>query len=134
MIRHATSTETGCLQALIWISSERFHLGELGVNAETDLEGLNWIKLAEDVIQLRNSVKKVENVRVPFELCYSVLLLDNDSEISNYKTAVTRQQPVNSNRGRVFSVRSVPNCYKEDQSVIDLVREPLEISCCELLL
>jgi hypothetical protein len=33
------------------------------------------------------------------------LLLGNDSEISNYTTAVTRQRPVNSNRERCFLCR-----------------------------
>jgi hypothetical protein len=39
-------------------------------------------------------------------------LLCNDREIWNYTTAVTRQRPVISNRGAVFSVRFVPRCYK----------------------
>jgi hypothetical protein len=39
------------------------------------------------------------------------LLPGNDHEISNYTTAV------NSNRGTVFSVRSVPRCYKQDKLV-----------------
>jgi hypothetical protein len=42
-------------------------------------------------------------------------LLGNDRERSNYTTAVTRQRPVNSNRGMVFSVRSVPRCCKQDK-------------------
>jgi hypothetical protein len=42
-------------------------------------------------------------------------LLGNDREINDYTTAVTRQQPVNSNRRTVFSVRSVPRCYKQGQ-------------------
>jgi hypothetical protein len=32
----------------------------------------------------------------------------NDREISNYTTALSMQRSVNSNRERVFSVRSVP--------------------------
>jgi hypothetical protein len=48
-------------------------------------------------------------------LRHVVALLGNDSEISNYTTAVTRQRPVNSNRGTVFSVRFVPRCYKQDK-------------------
>jgi hypothetical protein len=43
-------------------------------------------------------------------------LLGYDSEINNYSTAVTKQRPINSNRGKVFSVRSVPRCYKQDKS------------------
>jgi hypothetical protein len=43
------------------------------------------------------------------------LLLGNDREINNYTLAVTRQPPVNSNRETVFSVRSVPRCYKQDK-------------------
>jgi hypothetical protein len=44
-------------------------------------------------------------------------LLRNDCEISNYTTAVTRQRTVNSNRGIVFSVQSVPRCYKDKLGV-----------------
>jgi hypothetical protein len=40
-------------------------------------------------------------------------LLGDDHEISNYTTAVTRQLPVNTNREKVFSVRSVSGCYKQ---------------------
>jgi hypothetical protein len=46
--------------------------------------------------------------------CYADSLLDNDREISNYTTTTTRQLPVNSNRGMVFSVRFVSRCYKHD--------------------
>jgi hypothetical protein len=49
------------------------------------------------------------------------LLLHNDSEISNYTMAITRQWPLNSNRGIVFSVRSMPRCYKQDELVGELV-------------
>jgi hypothetical protein len=38
-------------------------------------------------------------------------------------TAVTRQQLVNSNRGTVLSVRSVPRCYKQNKLVSELVGE-----------
>jgi hypothetical protein len=79
-------------------------------------------------------VKKAKNVRVSLELSHAYLLLNNDSEISNYTTTVTRQLPVKSNRGTVFSVRSVPICCKQDKLVIDLVRKPLDFSRCELLL
>jgi hypothetical protein len=44
--------------------------------------------------------------RLRFILLYVDLLLGNDCEISNYATAVTRQQPIN-NRGMVFSAESV---------------------------
>jgi hypothetical protein len=40
-------------------------------------------------------------------------LLGNDSEISNYTTAVTRERLANSNRETVFSVRSVQRYYKQ---------------------
>jgi hypothetical protein len=43
-------------------------------------------------------------------LRHADLLLGNNHEISNYITAVTRQQPINSNGGTVFSVRSVLRC------------------------
>jgi hypothetical protein len=38
-----------------------------------------------------------------------------DREISICTTAITRQQPVNSNRGTVSSVRSVLSCYTQDK-------------------
>jgi hypothetical protein len=38
--------------------------------------------------------------------------LSNDREISNCATAVTRQQPINSNQGMVFSVRPLLRRYK----------------------
>jgi hypothetical protein len=63
-------------------------------------------------------------------------LLANDREISNYTTAVTRQQPVNSNRGTVLSVRSVPGCYKKDELIGELVSyikdccSSVVVSCC----
>jgi hypothetical protein len=50
-------------------------------------------------------------------------LLGNGREINNYKKAVTRQRPVNSNRETVFSVLSVPIFYKQDESVTELVGE-----------
>jgi hypothetical protein len=43
-------------------------------------------------------------------------LLGNDRE-TNYTRAVTRQPPLNSNSGTVFSVRSVPKCFKQDSEV-----------------
>jgi hypothetical protein len=43
------------------------------------------------------------------------LLLDNGREITNYTTTVTRQWPANNNRGTMFSVRSVPRCYKQNK-------------------
>jgi hypothetical protein len=48
-------------------------------------------------------------------------LLGIDRDLSNYTTAVTRQRPVNSNRGTVFSVRSVPKCYKQGKLGVELV-------------
>jgi hypothetical protein len=51
-------------------------------------------------------------------------LLSNGYEISNYTTAVTRlrlrrtrTQQLYSSRRKVFSVRSVPRCYKQDKLV-----------------
>jgi hypothetical protein len=58
-------------------------------------------------------------------------LLGNDREISNYTTAITMQRLVNSNRGIVFSARSVPRCYKQYNLAIKIT---LWFSCCELLL
>jgi hypothetical protein len=42
-------------------------------------------------------------------------LLVNDSKRSNYGMAVTRQQPLNSNRRTVLSVRPMPRCYTQDR-------------------
>jgi hypothetical protein len=52
-------------------------------------------------------------------------LLGNDREINKSTTVVTRQLPVNSNRGTVFSVRSVPRYYKQGQLAVgvDLVSQ-----------
>jgi hypothetical protein len=47
--------------------------------------------------------------------------VSNDHETSNYITDVTRQGSVISNIGTVFSVRSVPKCYKQDKFVGELV-------------
>jgi hypothetical protein len=48
-------------------------------------------------------------------LWYVDPLLGNGNEMSNYTTAVTRQQPVNDDIGIMFSVQSVPKCYKQDK-------------------
>jgi hypothetical protein len=54
--------------------------------------------------------------RYLFLILWNVVpLLGNDRE-TNKTTDVTRQRPLNSNRGTVFSVRSVPSCYKQDSS------------------
>jgi hypothetical protein len=58
------------------------------------------------------------------------LLGGDDRQISIYTTAVTRQRPVNSNKGTVFYVRFVPRCYKRGK-LRD--RGVLQFSC-ELLL
>jgi hypothetical protein len=42
-------------------------------------------------------------------------LLGNDLKVSSYTMAITRQWPVNSNRGTVFSVWFVLRCYKQDK-------------------
>jgi hypothetical protein len=47
-------------------------------------------------------------------------MLGNDREISSYTTTVTRQLPVNRNRGTVFSVRPVPRCYKQGQLAVEI--------------
>jgi hypothetical protein len=49
-----------------------------------------------------------------FQKGNSATYCGSDRETNNYTTAVTWQQPVNINRGKVFSVRSVPRCYKQD--------------------
>jgi hypothetical protein len=69
-------------------------------------------------------------------------LLGNSREISNYTTAIIRQRPVNRNRRTVFSVWSVPICYKQNMLwelvngwwVSEWVRGLLLFSCFELLL
>jgi hypothetical protein len=57
----------------------------------------------------------VESKALDIILWHVDQLLGNDCEICNYTTAVTRQRPVNSNRGMIFSVQSVPRCYKKDK-------------------
>jgi hypothetical protein len=44
------------------------------------------------------------------------VLLGNDREADKKTTAVNKQRSVDSNRGTVFSVRSVPRCYKQHNS------------------
>jgi hypothetical protein len=92
------------------------------------------------LIEHRNSSKNI------ILLWHVDPLLSNDREIINYTTAVTRQRTINNNRETVFSVRSVPKCYKQDKLVervsewvsewvSQLVGElVLGFSCCELLL
>jgi hypothetical protein len=46
-------------------------------------------------------------------LWYVDPLLGNDRETNSYTTTVTTQRTVYSNRGTVFSVRSVPRFYKQ---------------------
>jgi hypothetical protein len=48
-------------------------------------------------------------------------LLGNDHEIRSCTTVATRQQPVNSDGGTVFSVRSLPRSYNHDKLGVDLV-------------
>jgi hypothetical protein len=78
--------------------------------------------------------------RLSTELMNSVIILwevdpflGNDRKINNYTTAVSRQRPVNSNRGTVFSVWSMPRCYKQGKlgAVSQLTAG---VQCCELLL
>jgi hypothetical protein len=59
-------------------------------------------------------------------------LLGKGREINNYTKTVTRQRSVNSNRGTVFSVRSTPRCYKQEESVSELVGELVSEfqNCC----
>jgi hypothetical protein len=42
-------------------------------------------------------------------------MLGNDRKIRNYTHSITRQRPVNSNRGRVLSVVSVPKCFSQGE-------------------
>jgi hypothetical protein len=50
-------------------------------------------------------------------------------------SALSSKQQMNSNRGRVLSVVSVPRCYKRVSRLVrDLVRGLLRLSPCELLL
>jgi hypothetical protein len=41
-------------------------------------------------------------------------LLGSDHVTNNQTTAVTRQMTVNSNRENMFSVRSMPICFKQE--------------------
>jgi hypothetical protein len=40
--------------------------------------------------------------------------LDRQRPQNNWKTAITMQRSINSNRGTIFSVQSLPRCYKQD--------------------
>jgi hypothetical protein len=57
-------------------------------------------------------------------------LLGNDREISKYTAAVTRKRPVNSNRGMVFSVRSLPRCYKQDKLGVEFTELVGDLENC----
>jgi hypothetical protein len=48
-------------------------------------------------------------------------LLGNDSGTNNYKSVVTRQRTVKSNRGTVFSVWSMLKCHKQDNQSVSWV-------------
>jgi hypothetical protein len=64
---------------------------------------------------------------------WHVPLLGNDREISKYPTAVTRQRPVNTNRGKVFPLRSVPRCYNQyklEAAVLNNRWSTVVVSCC----
>jgi hypothetical protein len=65
-------------------------------------------------------------------MCHAGALLRSDCEISNYITAVTRQRPINSNRRKLCSMRTVPRPYKQDKLGVAL-RKPMGFTC-ELLL
>jgi hypothetical protein len=68
---------------------------------------LRWLQNAD------NDLRELKvNVFIKlYELRRVGPLLGNYREISNCTTAVTRQRRVNSNRGTVFSMQSVPRCY-----------------------
>lgn len=53
-------------------------------------------------------------------LCHVDLLIGNDSKTNNYKTDVSRQHHVNSNRGMVYSARSASMAA---QATMDIVTE-----------
>jgi hypothetical protein len=42
------------------------------------------------------------------------LLLGNNGETNDWTTAIIKQRLVNSNRGTLFSVQSMPRYYKQD--------------------
>jgi hypothetical protein len=50
----------------------------------------------------------------------------NDREISNYKSAVTRQRRVNDKRGMVFCAQSVP---MGEQATMEYIIPPLSNNC-----
>jgi hypothetical protein len=49
-------------------------------------------------------------------------LLGSNCEMGDYTAAVARQQPTNNNKGMVFSVRSMPRGYMQDELVVILER------------
>jgi hypothetical protein len=82
---------------------------------------VDWILLAQNRVQWRDVLKI---------MCHVDPLLGGDREIGDYRGAVARQrlannremmfsalsvkQQLNSKRGTVFSVGSMPRCYKQD--------------------
>jgi hypothetical protein len=96
--------------------------------------------LSERKMLTTKVVKKKET------LLYVDPLLGNDPETNNYTTTVTRQRPVNSNRGTLSSMRFVSRCYRRSEVsqlswvewvgwwVSKWVRGLLRFTRCEMLL
>jgi hypothetical protein len=83
-------------------------------------------KYPDPIPFLRAKIKTALNyIRVqPVIILWHVdTMLGYDRKKSNYTTAFTRHRPVNSNRGTVFSVLSVPRYYKQNK--IGVI-----VSCC----
>jgi hypothetical protein len=86
--------------------------------AISDVSCLIWCSHLPNVIPRSPLGNRLHNFTCQKILLWHVEpLLGNHREMSSCKTAVTRQRPVNSNKGTVFSVRSVPRCYKQGKSV-----------------
>jgi hypothetical protein len=67
---------------------------------------------------LQEFIMAPEDVSIKLLKPSIVPLLGNDGETSNYTTDITMQRPVQRNRGTVFSVWSVPRCYKQDKLAV----------------
>jgi hypothetical protein len=59
-----------------------------------------------------------ERINVSSILWHVDPLLGGDGEIGDCTAAVARHRPASNNKGKMFSTRSVPGCYKRDKLLV----------------
>jgi hypothetical protein len=89
----------------------------------------------DDILPLIFLLKMIFSVSFNFFILWHVdPLLGIDREISNYTTAVIRQWPVSSNKKKCFLCGPCRNVISRTSWFVELVRELLRSSSCEVLL